>query len=208
MTAIAAATDGRRVVMGGDSAGITGTGLDSEIYSFENAKVFRVGLWVIGFTTSFRLGQVLRYHVAWPEPPADPEALERFLVTDVVPEVRRALDVAGALRTENGQTTGGYFLLACGGQLFGILDDFCVVHPRLPYAAIGAGRQAAYGVLHALAAQPEITLEERVRRALEAAQTHNPWVREPFCLVATDDPPPHRLVSDPAQELAAREGPR
>lgn len=189
MTCIVAVTDGRRVVMGGDSAGVTGIGLDCELYSLANAKVFRTGPYAIGFTTAYRIGQILRYHVTWPEPPTRPEAFEGFLVTEVVPEVRRALETGGAMRTENGQTRGGHFLLAWGGQLFGILEDFCVVRPHLPYAAIGAGKQAAYGALEILADQPALSLENRVQRALEVAQTYNPWVRAPFCLVSTDDPP-------------------
>ena len=52
MTCIVGLIDGRRVWMGGDSAGVSG--LDITVRA--DAKVFRNGDFLIGFTSSFRMG--------------------------------------------------------------------------------------------------------------------------------------------------------
>ena len=59
MTCIVGLIDGRRVWMGGDSAGVSG--LDITVRA--DAKVFRNGDFLIGFTSSFRMGQLLAFHM-------------------------------------------------------------------------------------------------------------------------------------------------
>ena len=73
MTCIVAVTDGQTVVIGGDSAGAAG----QELRIRADPKVFLVGSFAIGFTTSFRMGQILRYSAHLPEPPPEsgPEAV-------------------------------------------------------------------------------------------------------------------------------------
>lgn len=60
MTCIVGLVDGDRVILGGDSAGIAGWHLQLRA----DEKVFRNGPYAIGFTTSFRMGQILRYATA------------------------------------------------------------------------------------------------------------------------------------------------
>jgi ATP-dependent protease HslVU (ClpYQ) peptidase subunit len=182
MTCIVAVSDGRRVVVGGDSAA---TSLDpAEIYSLATPKVFRTGRYVVGFTASYRVGQILRYQTEWPDPPEEVDELERFLATRVVENVRRALRAGGAGRVENGAELGGYFLIAVGGAIFSVGYRYDVGRLIEPYAAIGSGRLPAYGALHATADSGR-PLEDRARAALQAAHAFNPTVREPFHLVAT-----------------------
>ena len=50
------------------------------------------------------------------------------------------------------------------------------------YIAIGSGRHAAYGALHALA-DLNLPLEEKALRALKAAQRYTANVREPFLVL-------------------------
>ncbi|MCP4661143.1 MAG: hypothetical protein GY856_37550 [bacterium] len=189
MTGIVAVSDHQQVLIGGDSAAITPD--HKEVYSVpETTKVFPAGSFAVGITTSFRIGQVLRYGVDWPEPPADDRDLERFIVDKLVEAVRRALKVGGCGRTREGMEIGGQFVIGVRSEIFVIAEDFAVT--RVPFAAIGAGRLVAYGALHALAGY-DLPIEARVKAALEAAHAYTPSVRPPFGYVAT----PGRLVPGP-----------
>lgn len=177
MTCVIAISDGRSLVFAADSAASNlKTG---EIYNLDNEKIFCCGPWLVGHTTSYRLGQVLRHRVLWPSPPAEVEDLEGFIVGEVVDAVRKGLRAAGASKRLQSAENGGTFLLGYGGKIFGIADDYSVV--RLPnhFAAIGHGRFLAYGALHALK-ESGLPLEERCRIALEAAATYDTTVRGPF----------------------------
>lgn len=185
MTLIATVSDGKRVVMGGDSAA-SSFGEMPEIYTLTMPKVFRAGPYALGFTTSYRFGQILRYHVSWPEPPPPGADLFSFVVTDVVEAMRTALRAHGALGSDGRGEKGGMCLFAIGGKIFGIADDFKVMTQPEPFAAIGAARLIALGSLYSTQGFTDLTPEQRVRLALEAAQTFSPAVREPFTFVTTE----------------------
>ncbi|XVV11230.1 hypothetical protein ACQP2X_41330 [Actinoplanes sp. CA-131856] len=57
MTCIVGITDGTTVTIGGDSAGSDGW----HVAVRSDSKVFQVGPYLMGFTTSYRMGQLLRY---------------------------------------------------------------------------------------------------------------------------------------------------
>lgn len=193
MTCIVAMADGQSVIMGGDSAGVDGR----DLYLRADAKVFQKGEYLIGFTTSFRMGQILRYETELPEVPENPtpENLERFFVTDFIPAVRRSFDEHGFAKTarfsapdkpglsEDGQVVGGTFLVGVAGQIFEIRGDYQLGRPVTPYSAVGAGAMVALGTLRALEGVEGLTLRERVTRALETAEAYNAGVRGPFQLV-------------------------
>ena len=177
MTLVVAISDGQRLVFAADSAASNlKTG---EIYNLDNEKIFSCGPWLIGHTTSYRLGQILRYRVPWPTPPADLADLEGFIVSEVVEPVRKALRGAGASKRVQGAENGGSFLVGFAGRIFAIADDYSVVHFPHPFAAIGHGRFVAYGALHALQTA-NLSLEEKCQAALEAAETYDNTVRRPF----------------------------
>ena len=199
MTCIVAMADGRNVIMGGDSAGVDGR----DIYLRADAKVFRKGEYLIGFTTSFRMGQILRYETELPELPEDldPENLERFFVTDFIPTVRRSFEEHGFAKTarisapdkpglsEEGQVVGGTFLVGAAGQIFEIRGDYQLGRPTTSYSAVGAGAMVALGALRALEGMEGLSLRDRVSRALETAEAYNAGVRGPFQIVESSSSP-------------------
>ncbi|MEM8961752.1 MAG: hypothetical protein AAGD38_09750 [Acidobacteriota bacterium] len=188
MTCIVGVIDGASVVLGADSAGTMGHRLQIRT----DKKVFRQGPYQVGFTTSFRMGQILRYHTELPHPPENEAELEPFMVKEVVTAVRHTFAEQGFAKigrftdqnvTEEGQELGGAFLVGVSGQLFEIQSDFQVARLETPYAAIGHGAPIALGALHALTSSAHLTPHERARRALEAAETYSSSVRRPFHLV-------------------------
>jgi len=70
-------------------------------------------------------------------------------------------------------------MIGLRGEIFAIGGDFTALKLQEPWIAIGSGRHTAYGALHALAEAP-LDAEDKVRRALAAAQSYTANVREPF----------------------------
>lgn len=175
MTCALAVTENGATLLAADSAGSSIE--HNEIHTFENAKVFLAGPYGIGFTTSYRLGQILRFETEFPAPPTGD--LERFMATSFIAAVRRGLEVGGLSRELNEH---GSILVAVHGQLFCIGSEFQVMAMSTPYAAVGSGRHPAYGALYAMEGCGK-TLREKAEIALRASQTFTPGVREPFTFV-------------------------
>jgi hypothetical protein len=165
------------VLLGGDSAGLSGWVRTHRA----DPKVFANGSFVIGFTTSFRFGQLLRF-ADLPKPlDRTGEELDRFMVTDFVNCVRQTLKDGGWSKKENEREDAGTFLVGRNGVLFKVSDDYQVGRSLDGYDAAGCGWELALGALHATRRRRP---EDRVRVALEAAAYHSGGVHPPFVVVA------------------------
>jgi hypothetical protein len=111
MTCIVGLAHGGKVYLGADSAGLAG----DELTPRRDPKVFRVGEFVFGYTTSFRMGQVLRYGFT---PPTQPEGMiaHEYLCTHVVDALRQAFQRAGCATVNSGVETCGNFLIGYRGH--------------------------------------------------------------------------------------------
>jgi 20S proteasome alpha/beta subunit len=183
MTCVVGIRDGNHVYLGADSCGsdefIKQTRLDP--------KVFLRDPFVIGFTDSFRMGQVLRYKFNPPEQPASMDDYE-YMVTMFIDSVRQCFRNAGFASKENDVENGGTFLVGYKGQLYVIDEDYQVGIVAENYAAIGCGEAFAQGALFALAASTKRTsTKDRIRIALEAAAQFAVGVGGPFNYVSTKE---------------------
>lgn len=179
MTVIAGVAHKGRVWIGGDSAGVSGYDLTVR----RDVKVFRNGPFVMGFTSSFRFGQTLHHKFSAPPPPSKAGDLTRYMVCDFVDALREALKAAGVAKVSEGVEEGGCALIGVRGRLFQVDSDFQVGEARDGFDAVGCGAPYALGALHALrTARPE----QRIRRALAAAERHSGGVRGPFLVLSTE----------------------
>lgn len=176
MTAIVGLATAGTVHLGGDSAGVAGYSLTVRA----DSKVFATGPYVMGFTSSFRMGQLLRWSLKPPEP--DAADLERFMATTFVDAVRTTLRDGGWLRKDRDQEEGGVFLVGVCGRLFCVESDFQVGEAVDGYAAVGCGAEIALGALYATASTRR-TPRARLGLALEAAERFSAGVRGPFAYV-------------------------
>lgn len=181
MTAIAGLVHGGRVYIGSDS-------LSSNPYNKDvvtNPKVIEIGTppygagpMLVGFTSSWRMGQLLQHKVTLPDVIHATDPLE-YLVVHFVDAVRKALKDGGYAETHDGQESGGYFLVGYGGHLFTVQADYSVIESSHGFDATGSGYKEVLAVLHAtrdLKRSPE----DRITLALEAASTFTPSVQGPF----------------------------
>lgn len=179
MTCIAAVATGDTVVMGGDAAGVDH---HLDINSGREAKVWKAGPLVFGACGSFRVAQLLRWHLTLPAP-GDGEPLE-YITGPLVNAMRETLACGGALTTwqeDNTESlTESGFLIGFAGRLFELYSDFGVGEPINGYASVGCGSPYALG---ALAATAQLKPKRRVRMALDAAEHHNAGVRGPMTVL-------------------------
>lgn len=149
MTCIVGVTHKGRVYMGGDSAGVSGLDLTVR----KDQKVFPNGEFAIGFTSSFRMGQILQYVFIPPEIVAG-ESLSAFMVSRFIPAVRDTFKREGFTYVESSREHGGCFLVGVRGRLFQIDSDFQVGESIDAFAAIGCGPAYAYCSLHSTTGAP------------------------------------------------------
>lgn len=175
MTCIVGVASRGQVVIGGDSAGVQG----SELSIRRDPKVFRKGPMVFGFTTSFRMGQLLQHAFTPPPLPKRGANLHRYLVADFVDALRVELKAKGWAQTKESQEIGGTFLIGVRGRLFRVCDDYQVAEAFDRCDAVGSGGDFALGALQATVAY---AARYRVKVALAAAARYSPYVRAPFVL--------------------------
>lgn len=173
MTCIVGIEHAGGVTIGADAAASTNAITEARA----DAKIFRVGPYLFGFTTSFRMGQLLRYAFNPPEP--DLRDVDKHMVTTFVDELRRCFKDGGWAATENSVERGGTFLVGVSGRLYCVHSDYQVARNLDGYAACGSGESLALGSLHTTA-QYDLTPKQRALHALEAAARHNPFVDGPF----------------------------
>lgn len=175
MTCIAAIKHQGSIYMAGDSAGVAGL----DICIRKDEKVFVKGDFVIGFTSSFRMGQLLRYDLTPPlhAPDLSPMA---YMVSAFIPALRTCFKNGGFATTKEGVESGGCFLVGYKGRLFQIDSDFQVGESIEQFDAVGCGAPYALGAFHASGEKDALT---RLKMALSIAEKCSAGVRAPFMFV-------------------------
>lgn len=175
MTCIVGVAHEGEVYIGGDALGST-----HYIKSVRNdVKVFRNGPFVMGFTSSYRMGQLLRYSF---KPPTVGDDIDQYMVVDFIDAVRQCLKEGGWQQTDNGQDVGGSFLVGYQDRLFAVHSDYQVAVASCGYDSVGSGEAFAKGALFAtVGGDPK----ERIRTAIKAASFHSPGVGGPVNILKT-----------------------
>ncbi len=175
MTAVVGLVQSGSVYIGADSAGVAGLNLTVRA----DAKVFRKKRYLFGFTTSFRMGQLIRYSLTLPKPTGN---LDAFMSTTFIDAVRDCLQDGGWAAKDKDREEGGTFLVGVRGRLFTVYDDYQVGQAADGFAAVGCGDLIALGALFATA-DSGLSARRRVLGALAAAERFSAGVRAPFtCL--------------------------
>jgi len=177
MTCIIGLVSKGKVYMGGDSAGAAGW----TVRAVRSPKVFKVGPFIIGYTTSFRMGEILQYHLN--VQPQDGESDHEYMVRQFAEAVRATLKDHGFAKVENNVEEGGTFLVGYHGHLYSVDDDFQMTEHSDGYDACGCGQEFALGAMMALEGL-ELKPKERIRRALKIAAHFSGGVLPPFHILS------------------------
>jgi ATP-dependent protease HslVU (ClpYQ) peptidase subunit len=188
MTAIVGLVEDGKVWLGGDSAAVA----DSFTMSRKDPKVFRNGEFIFGFTSSFRMGDLLQHSLQIPEPHEDGYTRE-YMCTDFIDEVRACFMAGGVAGLEGSVESGGNFLVGVADKLYEISDDYQVGEYINDFICIGCGDNHAMGALYAIQQVAGditrknlvLTPKDKIQLALEAAAEFSGWVKEPFHIIHT-----------------------
>lgn len=180
MTCIAAIidTEYKKIVMGGDSAGV------EERYHLrvrKDPKVFIKDQYIIGYTTSFRMGQLLRYGNLPPNfPEKDPY---EFMITVFIPQIRDLFKSGGFSKIDDNVENAGTFIIGFSGKLFTIYGDYQVAEMEVPFSSCGCGEPYALGSLYE-SYKSNLSAEKKIENALNTAEYFSAGVRSPFTILS------------------------
>lgn len=178
MTCIVGLIEKETVYIGGDSAGVQGY----EIKTRQDEKVFKKDNMIFGFTSSFRMGQLLRYNFTIPDHDPRKDDFE-YLCTDFIDALTECFTKKGYAKITSNQVSGGTFLLGYKGHLYAIYNDFQVSKVFNTYDACGCGEPYALGALRATE-NSKMAPKKRIELALSVAAHFSAAVRPPFTVVS------------------------
>ena len=176
MTCIIGYVDKTGITMGADSCGAD----SSFSYTIRrDEKVFIRDNMIFGFTTSFRMGQLLEHVLAIPKYRPKEQSLIKYMCDDFITAIRKCFKDNEFAKVQNNENQGGDFLVGFEGRLFQIFSDYQVAEPTMPYEACGCGEQYARGAMYVLEAM-KLSTERKIRSALEAVTHFSAGVQAPF----------------------------
>jgi ATP-dependent protease HslVU (ClpYQ) peptidase subunit len=176
MTCIVGYRENKKVIIGGDSAGVAGL----TIHSRRDPKVFKTGPFIMGFTSSFRMGQLLMSSAFKPPKQKKNQSDYDFMVTTFVDTLKECYEKGGFIQKyKDGDDMGGTFLVGYKGELYMVENDFQIAINHDNYMAVGCGERYAEGVMFSLK-DMEISGADKINIALSAAAYFSGGVAPPF----------------------------
>jgi len=173
MTCIAGLVEDGVVYLGGDGAAST----DTDKYAISNPKVFMNKNFLIGYSASFRMGQLLQYKFVPPKHRKSKNDLA-YLTTDFIDYIK--ICFSNNEFDESNADVGGDFLLGYKGNLYSIENTLHVLKSIHNFNAIGSGSSYAIGSMFSTKGQDPI---KRIKMALDVASAFSPGVSPPFTIL-------------------------
>ncbi len=191
MTCIVGMIDkNKNIFIGADSAGSNGY----DIRTRTDKKVFINGDMIFGFTSSFRMGQLLRYSLKIPKHSQVKDDYA-YLCTDFINAVIKCLEKNKYAHVKDNVASGGTFIFGYKNNLYTVEGNFQVEQINLNYTSCGSGEDYAMGALYAMDDALVLTsAEEKIKRALEAAQEFSAGVRGPFEILKLESKEKHEKI--------------
>lgn len=171
-TCIVGIEDGDTVWIGADTL----CSNEEHKFNIGQCKIVRLGdEMLLGAAGSVRVHNILHNEVQ-PPPRAESEQSDlRYIVNQLVPEMRDKLAKGGTLRQEDGvEEVDANVLIGYRGGLYVLWENLAVARPTLGFHAIGSGSLYALGSLHSTRTVRDP--RKRLRMALEAASEFCPSV--------------------------------
>lgn len=188
MTCITAAVKGGKCAIAADSFG----GSASSYQIYKTPKLVRKPVRngggsidvLIGYTSSYRMGDILRY--LWECPEFSGDANE-WIVAKCIPSLRCLFESEGFMGKDDSRDSGGDFIFIVDCRIFHIQNDFSVLEPSEGYLSVGSGEYIAVGAMWNEAAREEATAESICSAGMRAAIAHNPYVAGPVIIERCND---------------------
>ncbi len=179
MTCIIGMAHDGDVWIGADAAAADGWSVRSTLVP----KVFAHGPFIVGYTVSFRMGQLLQFHLDVQPQDGESSDLE-YIVKRFIAAVRACLKEGGYTTVKDSKEEGGGFLVGYHGHVYCVGDEFQITEASDGFDACGCGEKYALGAMVAL---DDLEPEARVRRALGIAAYFSGGVCGPFTVLSSRD---------------------
>lgn len=169
-----------KVWMGADSIG-------SDLYTYDirkDSKLFKNGEFLIGFTTSFRMGQLLMF-ADLPKFKKKDTDVFKYMVTKFIPAIRAIFKDNGFTSIDSNTESGGKFLVGVRGRLFSIESDFQVAESTTNVVACGCGETIAIASIKTIneldsEIDSKLSCEYKIKTALKVSSLISSHVKPPF----------------------------
>lgn len=185
MTCIIGLVENGVVYIGADSLGSNGftktVRKDKKVFKLKDTNKA-----LMGFTSSYRMGQLLMYSTGLIDSRDEPNIDHEYLVTKTIPAISKLFSNGGYETSKAGEKIGGVFLLGYDDKLYKIESDYQVGESTFSFDACGSGEFHALGSLHSTQ-DTDLTPQERIVKALRAAEAFGVGVQAPFYIMNTQD---------------------
>ncbi len=175
MTCIIGLEHEGKIYIGADSAGAKGW----EVRQIMIPKVFKNAGFIIGYTTSFRMGQLLMYKLSVEKQKEGMPDFE-FMATSFVDAVMKCLKDNGYSKIDDNVATGGDFLVGYRNNIYEVEADYQVNRTADGIMAIGCGGEYALGAMRAINSNDP---RKRINASLEIAAYYSGAVIPPFTIL-------------------------
>lgn len=167
----------------GDSAAVA----NYEITARRDLKVFKNGPFVMGFTSSFRMGQLLMSSKFKPKRQIFGQTDYDYMITTFIDTVRDLFKNNGF--GTGADENGGSFLVGYRGKLYTIECDFQVGENIDCYDAVGCGESFAKGAMEVLLIEDnkfnnDTQIRQTLHHVMSAVVHHSAGVSAPFNIVS------------------------
>jgi len=179
MTCIIGYVENKKIYIGGDSAGVAGDSLQIRA----DEKVFKKEEFIFGFTSSFRMGQLIRYKLEIPKR-KEKQNIDDYLYVDFLDAVIKCFKDNYYGKEKDTERFGGTFLFGYRGNLYQVEGDFQIGKSTYNFDAVGCGFELALGCLYGICNNKKLNPKEKIIKALEAAQEFSAGVRGPFHIIS------------------------
>jgi len=177
-----------KTYLAGDSMGYANVSWGTPV---SNPKVFKVKdkPIVLGYTTSFRMGQLLEFHPEiFPDLHRDKtEYTREYIIREVIPRLQGLYRESGwGKKDGDGAADGGTFLIGVPGAVYTVQDNFAVLEHIHGYEACGCGCYAACASVATSCKNGVEDPKTILKAAMEVTVQYSPGVQPPFHYVTTD----------------------
>lgn len=180
MTCIIGLVYNGHAYVGADSASVECESLTIKQTSIP--KVFKRGPFVIGYTTSFRMGQLLEHWLEVPEQ-EEGQSNQEYMVKEFVEAARNLFKEKGFSTIDGNSEIGGTFLVGYKDHLYEVCADFQVAEMADGFNSVGCGSSFALGALMAYSNYYDPT--EKIVKSLKIAEHFSAGVCSPFNVLST-----------------------
>jgi len=183
MTCIIGLEHEGNIYIGADSAAVSGF----EVQATMLPKVFQRDVFLIGHTTSFRMGQLLWQHLKV-RAQHDEESDSTYIICGLVEAVRECLKEHGYAKVDSNVEEGGCFLVGHKDKLYRVNSDYGVFRCADGFDAVGCGEAYALGAMKALALLGSCGPARLIHESLEIAAHFSGGVIGPFTILELAKP--------------------